>query len=216
MDFKLRTNAKFFTNEQILDDLKLAAQKAKKGSISYHEYLKLGTFSTKVFYNRFGSWNNALKKAGLSIVRESNISEKMLFENLEKVWRKLGRQPFYGEMKKPLSEYTPKPYDNRWGGWMKACEAFIKYKKKDPEFEKLLRPQSTARTRTLNEKIRLQILKRDNYKCQKCGRSPATHRELFLHVDHIKPFSKGGGNGLDNLQTLCNKCNLGKNNDENL
>lgn len=216
MDFKLRTNAKFFNNEQILDDLKLAAKKAKKNSISYHDYLKFGQFSTKVFYNRFGSWNNALKKAGLSIVRESNISEKMLFDNLEKVWRKLGRQPFYGEMKKPLSEYTPKPYDNRWGGWMKACEAFIGYKKRDPEFEKLLRPKSTARTRTLNEKIRLQVLKRDSYKCQKCGRSPATHRELFLHVDHIKPFSKGGDNGIDNLQTLCNKCNLGKNNDENL
>ncbi len=216
MDFKLRTNAKFFNNEQILDDLRKVAKKLSKDNVSFREYIKYGTFSTKVFRNRFGSWNKALEKAGLNIVREYKLQDEQLFENLEKVWRKLGRQPFYGEMKNPVSEFTPKPYVARWGGWMKACEAFIKYKKKDPEFEKLLKPESTARTRTLNEKIRLQVLKRDNYKCQKCGRSPATHRELFLHVDHIKPFSKGGGNSLDNLQTLCNKCNLGKNNDESV
>lgn len=119
-------------------------------------------------------------------------------------------------MKMPLSKYTPKPYDTRWGGWMKACEAFIRYKKNDPEFEKLLRPQSTARSRAINEKIRLQILKRDNYKCQKCGRSPATHAGIFLHIDHKKPFSKGGSNEIENLQTLCNKCDLGKNNDESV
>ena len=99
---------------------------------------------------------------------------------------------------------------------MKACEAFIKYKKKDPEFEKLLKPKSITRTRTISEKVRLRVLKRDNYRCKKCGRSPATHRGIFLHIDHKKPFSKDGDNSLDNLQTLCNKCNLGKSDDENL
>jgi len=210
MEFKLRINAKYFTNDKLLADLRKVAKKLGKNNISGREYLKGGTFSQKVYYNRFGSWNNALQKAGLCIVREQEITEKSLFENLEKVWRKLGRQPFYGEMRKPLSDYSTKPYDNRWGSWMKACEAFIKYKKKDPKFEKLLKPQSTVRTRTINEKIRLHVLKRDNYKCQRCGRSPATHREIYLHVDHKKPFSKGGSNNIENLQTLCNKCNLGK------
>jgi 5-methylcytosine-specific restriction endonuclease McrA len=31
-----------------------------------------------------------------------------------------------------------------------------------------------------------------------------------LHVDHVTPWSKGGETTLANLQTLCNKCNLGK------
>ena len=210
MEFKLRINAKYFSNEKLLDDLRKVAKKLDKGNVTFREYIKHGTFSTKVFRNRFGTWNKALQKAGLGIVREYKLSDEVLSENLEKVWRKLNRQPFYGEMKNPISEYTPKPYVSRWGGWMKACEAFIKYKKKDPEFEKLLRPQSTVRTRALNEKTRLLVLKRDNYKCQKCGRSPATHREIYLHVDHKKPFSKGGSNNIENLQTLCSKCNLGK------
>ena len=205
MDFKLRTNAKYFNNEDILADLRDVAKKLGKDTVRNHEYPKHGKFSTKVFRNRFGSWNKALAAAGLIQVKESNISTEMLFDNLEKVWLTLDRQPFYGEMKMPLSKYTPKPYDTRWGGWMKACEAFIRYKKNDPEFEKLLRPQSTARSRVINEKIRLQILKRDNYKCQKCGRSPATHAGIFLHIDHKKPFSKGGSNEIENLQTLCNK-----------
>ncbi|MGL4943487.1 MAG: HNH endonuclease [Thermoguttaceae bacterium] len=33
-----------------------------------------------------------------------------------------------------------------------------------------------------------------------------------MHVDHIVPRSKGGTNDDDNLQTLCQKCNLGKSN----
>ena len=31
-----------------------------------------------------------------------------------------------------------------------------------------------------------------------------------LHVDHIKPVSKGGKTVRDNLRTLCEDCNLGK------
>lgn len=216
MDFKLRTNAKFFNNAEILLDLQRVAKKLKSKGITGRDYLKYGTFSQKVFRNRFGSWNNALKKANLSIMAERFVDEKVLFENLEKIWRSLGRQPFYNEMKRPLSEYTPKPYVARWGGWMKACEAFIKYKKGDLKFEKLLKQKSTMTSRSISEKKRLQVLKRDNFSCVICGRSPATHLGVILHVDHIRPFSKGGGNEPENLRTLCSKCNLGRNNDDRI
>lgn len=33
-----------------------------------------------------------------------------------------------------------------------------------------------------------------------------------LHVDHIKPVSRGGKSVMDNLQTLCEDCNCGKGN----
>ncbi|HVO32713.1 MAG TPA: HNH endonuclease [Elusimicrobiota bacterium] len=216
MDFKLRTNAKYFSDEEILADLRRVAAYLGKKAIGHREYLRHGQFSCKPFVNRFGSWNKAVELAGLTKVAEKNISTNMLFDNLEKVWLTLGRQPFYGEMRGPLSKYTTKPYKIRWGGWMKACEAFVRFKQNDPQFEKVLKPQSVARSRAISEKIRLQVLKCGNYKCQKCGRSPATHAGIFLHIDHKIPFSKGGSNDLENLQVLCNKCNLGKNNNENL
>jgi len=59
--------------------------------------------------------------------------------------------------------------------------------------------------------LRHGILKKFNYKCADCG---ATREETTLHIDHIKPISRGGDNHPDNLQVLCKKCNLSKHTDE--
>jgi hypothetical protein len=56
---------------------------------------------------------------------------------------------------------------------------------------------------------RFDILKRDNYKCQICGRT-AREDSVKLHVDHKVPKAKGGTNDPDNLWVLCKDCNLGK------
>jgi hypothetical protein len=54
---------------------------------------------------------------------------------------------------------------------------------------------------------RFEVFKRDNFKCQYCGRpSP----EVILHVDHIKPIAANGDNEISNLITSCKECNLGK------
>lgn len=58
--------------------------------------------------------------------------------------------------------------------------------------------------------LRYQVLKRDGEKCKKCGASPKQDAAIVLHVDHIIPVSKGGKTTIENLQTLCDKCNLGK------
>jgi hypothetical protein len=57
---------------------------------------------------------------------------------------------------------------------------------------------------------RFQILQRDSFQCVKCGRSPATAPGVELQVDHIIPWAQGGRTVLENLQTLCRDCNLGK------
>jgi len=55
--------------------------------------------------------------------------------------------------------------------------------------------------------IRFKVLERDSFTCQYCGMSAP---DVVLHVDHIKPVSKGGTNDMDNLITACAACNLGK------
>ncbi|MCC6919749.1 MAG: HNH endonuclease [Alphaproteobacteria bacterium] len=56
------------------------------------------------------------------------------------------------------------------------------------------------------------MLKRDNFSCRACGASPASMPGLLLHIDHIRAWSVGGETIDDNLQTLCEPCNLGKSN----
>ncbi|MEA4957571.1 hypothetical protein SDC9_30494 [bioreactor metagenome] len=63
--------------------------------------------------------------------------------------------------------------------------------------------------KTLTKSIRHEVFKRDNYRCVECG---ATNKDTVLHIDHIIPFSKGGSDELDNLQTLCESCNISKSN----
>lgn len=56
--------------------------------------------------------------------------------------------------------------------------------------------------------LRYNVIRRDAYRCRACGASVATG--AMLHVDHIKPVSKGGRTEMGNLQTLCTVCNAGK------
>ncbi len=65
-------------------------------------------------------------------------------------------------------------------------------------------------SRKIPDKLRYHVLKRDNFKCCACGASPAKDPSVELHIDHIIPWSKNGKTEIDNLQTLCSKCNLGK------
>lgn len=73
--------------------------------------------------------------------------------------------------------------------------------------------KSAAGQRALmTSKLRHEILSRDNYTCQKCGASQRNEPNLLLEVDHIIPISKGGITSVENLQTLCWRCNRSKGN----
>lgn len=62
----------------------------------------------------------------------------------------------------------------------------------------------------INDDTRFNVFKRDNFTCQICG---ATAKDgATLHVDHIMPVSLSGKSTMDNLQTLCDRCNIGKSN----
>lgn len=57
-------------------------------------------------------------------------------------------------------------------------------------------------------KLRFRILKRDDYRCQLCGR---TARDgVKLEVDHKLARAKHGSDESTNLWTLCFQCNRGK------
>lgn len=59
----------------------------------------------------------------------------------------------------------------------------------------------------MNQRLRFEILRRDNYRCKYCG---ATADEAKLTVDHVIPAALGGADEPSNLVTACQPCNAGK------
>lgn len=77
--------------------------------------------------------------------------------------------------------------------------------------EKIRWAKSAAGQRSLmTARLRGVVKERDGYACVQCGVSLASEPHLLLEVDHIMPVSRGGLSTLDNLQTLCWRCNRSK------
>ncbi|QQC73117.1 HNH endonuclease [Lactococcus garvieae] len=89
-----------------------------------------------------------------------------------------------------------------------TVEATAQYILDKLKFKKSAQGQRALMTKALREHIK----ERDNYTCQICKVSTFDQDLLLLEVDHIIPVSKGGLSTLDNLQTLCWKCNRTKSN----
>ena len=58
------------------------------------------------------------------------------------------------------------------------------------------------------QRLRIQILRRDDYLCQHCLKDQTLTRAT--HVDHITPKSRGGSDSFSNLQSLCAACHARK------
>jgi hypothetical protein len=208
--------------EEFIEDIRAVAKKLNKNSLTTREYDKYGKFRSRTIFRRFDSWLQVLELAGLEKSTKNGTTIEDLYENLEEVWQKLGRQPRFREMEKPLSRYGIKAYILKFGSWRNALESFIKFVNQLPENKtEVIKVKKQASSlveklhktkREISWRMRFVVMQRDNFKCQICGRSPATNVGVILHIDHIYPWSKGGETVIENLQTLCSQCNIGKSN----
>jgi hypothetical protein len=202
------------TNAELIADLQQVAAEIGASHVSQNSYRQLGAYSSTVMKTRFGSWNKALEAAALSSPHRPYLSTEELFANVVDVWTALGRQPRKRDMTKPLSKFTPDPYITRFGGWLSAMRAFVEYASKESDSTSpVVPPLPVIRgRRDPSLRLRFRVLLRDNFRCRQCGRSPASHAGVSLHVDHVRAWEQGGPTTYENLQTLCTDCNLGKSN----
>jgi hypothetical protein len=234
---RTKSELKRIKNEDYYADLQRIAKQLNKDTVLYKEYRQYGKYAAEHVFSRFKTWDKALLAAGLQPtgLARSRIDEQTLFDELERIWTKLGRQPTSTDITKGnISKYSLDTYKRRFGGWRKALEAFVEYINLDSleeideeeikenkindhdnisktvNVEKPLQKKEHRTSRNINARMRFKVLKRDNFKCCACGASPAKDPSVDLHVDHIIPWAKGGETVVDNLQTLCSKCNLGK------
>lgn len=213
--FELKTRNKDITEEQLIDEIKRVFKKLKKEKLTKEDFDLNSKFGSHLIVRKIG-WNNAKIKAGIEKIREVNISDKKLMDNIFTVWKTLDRQPKRDEMLPPISKYSVSPYRQRYGSWEKALQTFMSIISKNKiQYTKLAatakpEPLKHKTKRTISKQLALTVFKRDGWVCKICGRSNKSHPKLKFEIDHIKPYAEGGETILKNLQVLCKEHNRTK------
>lgn len=219
--------AKKLSRGDLIAELKRVHALAGKPYMTTYDFNQYSVTSTEAIRRTFGSFHDALDLAGIpkSPHKPRPLTDVQCFENLATVWTHSGRAPKYREMFEPPSMIQGKTYVGRWGTWRKTLIAFVKWANTEAEVEQTVskedqptaeptqltqRPRTEAECREIRPGLRFRVFMRDRFRCLACGRSPATHINIVLHADHIRPVADGGKTTLENLQTLCRDCNLGK------
>jgi|ERR1043165_241196 hypothetical protein len=217
---KLQPYHRNVAEQELLNDLKQAAARGGGKPLTAKKYDETGKFTSGTICRRFGSWNKALRKAGLTPGCLQKITDDELFRNMETVWRQLGRQPRFKEMCKPLSQFTAGPYLKRFKSWNNSLAHFIEFMNTRsthvmenevevavgtlPMEEPVLKHKTK---RAPGERLKVQVLMRDGNRCRLCGKKLTGDNIQF---DHIIPWCRGGETVLENLQVLCKKHNYAK------
>ena len=221
----------YISDQEYIKDLQRVASEIGNTTITCGQYEELGKYDRGKLSKRFGSWDKALIAAGLENTGfHRNISYVDLFHEIENMWIRKGSQPTTTDVKNGYSKYSLHAYTEHFGSWRGALQAFVQYIEEANDDEpideesssdvkdikgepvackEIERPRHKT-SRDVNYRLRFKVMHRDNFKCCICGNSPAKDSAIELHIDHIIPWSKGGETIMENLQTLCSKCNLGK------
>lgn len=103
-----------FTNECLLLELKnFYAENNKVPTCG--EFEKSDMYPSPTLYQkRFGSWNNALKEAGLELNTNFNYKKEDIVNEARLFYSQNNRSPYYYEL-----SYSKGIIDNNWGNWTK-------------------------------------------------------------------------------------------------
>lgn len=179
----------------------VAKYAVSNGSISTAEIHR----NFEVGFNRAGRIMMQLEQAGIVGLQQGANPRKVLFNDiisLEKYFES-------GDYRK-----APSPKYQEHQEKTEIAER-IKEKYRKRQLEKIVRQELIDSGELLGEQPKRPpipreivdaVYKRDGGRCVYCGSAQN------IQLDHIIPFSKGGATTLENLQLLCQKCNIGKSN----
>lgn len=131
MKFELNEYDRNVSDIELIADVQAAAKKMGKSTLTAKEYSEQGNYHSSTLTRRYGSWNKVLRIAGMKVNLNRNFTDEEMFEEIERVWILLGRQPTTTDIKKGLSTFSLQSYARRFGGWRAALQAFINYINED-------------------------------------------------------------------------------------
>jgi len=191
------------SKEELISELQRLADELGKTPIA-KDMKNSGKFSIGPYENNFGSWNEALREAGLPINNELNFgSKEELISELKRLANGLEKTPSVTEMKE-RGKFSAGQYENRFGSWNEALRAAGL----DPIQEYPIETEWTDNIENYYgdswPTMRSKALDRDEHTCQSCGETDN------IHVHHITPRrcfeNPDDSNTMDNLISLCNSC----------
>ncbi|GGM52535.1 homing endonuclease associated repeat-containing protein [Haloarcula argentinensis] len=189
------TRGQTYTDGELLGDLQSVAGDSQ--SVTQAEYRERGEYSTGTFEDRFGTWNAALRAAGLSVNRRSAVEVEC-----DQCGKTFERPKCHLER-----DWTTHTFcsETCHGNWREGRIVGPEH----PQFN----PNSHDEYGVNWEECRSRAIQRDGGKCVRCGVSHDKHREQTgrdLHVHHIVPRTEFDdmkrANRLSNLVTLCAPC----------
>lgn len=226
MDYKFeRSRIDKISKEEIIKELRRVAELFNYTRFGWREFDNVSKLCKSYCVKRnFGSWNKALDSIGVPLKEKNRrrFSSHDLFIEMERIWKTLQHRPSRIEWETSQPKISYNTYKKYFGNWTNACLKFIEYKMGEDihlrvDIESASEVSTQKETRIIRKqkrdvplRLRLKVLQRDGFRCVLCGRSPAVDRGVVLHIDHILPVAKDGATKLENLQTLCKECNLGK------
>src|SRR3989338_2516103 len=108
---------------EIISEIKRVANLLNTNKIARVQFKQNSKISEHQILMNFGSWNNALKEAGLEVTDVSKIDDQTLFEELDRVVKKLQKIPTGIEMER-TAKFGLKTYTKRFGGWPQTIEKY--------------------------------------------------------------------------------------------
>ena len=171
----------------------------------------------EVGFNRAGRIMMQLERAGIVGQQQGINPRKVYFDNITSLEKYLAAGDYHGvslsaeeqERRRILFQQEQEEREKA------EIAAHIEEKYRIRQLEKIVRQElidsgelfgDEPKRPPIPREIVDAVYKRDGGRCVYCGSTQN------LQLDHIIPFSKGGATTLENMQLLCQKCNVEKSN----
>lgn len=124
-----RDDGTVYTDEELLDELRDFADELGRAP-RWVEIRERSDISASTFSRRFGTFNDALRAAGLSVTKPhdgaTEYSHRELLEYIRELTAEQLKPPSYTEMNE--TEWVPSPhtYQLRFGSWVRAKQLAIR------------------------------------------------------------------------------------------
>lgn len=205
--------------EDLVRDLRQAADHLEKTPTT-RELKKHAQYTRKTYERKFGSYDEAVRNAGLEPNedgRKKSVSDDEMLQDLIRVSSLVTEWPRSRDYEEH-GRYAIRQFYRRFGSWAGALDAadiehppFPLSGKDDPRTEEGTPPKPYDNS--LWFKRRREVFVRDRDRCTRCGLLREVHKKQYgvdLHVHHITPRKQFDSyiesNKLSNLRALCIVC----------